>query len=297
MVTRNYGLPYMGSKSRIAQWVLDILPPAHTLVDIFFGGGAITHCAMEAGKYDKYICNDIRQTPQFFIDCMCGKLRNETRWVDRETFHATKQSDLYAAVCYSFGNNCRTYFCNTPLEPYKKAMHYAIIYDEWELLKALCMPAARMCYAALAGLKNTHDRRRAMKTCIMHRLPKEEFIIMPGGNQCQNLERLERCQNLERLERNSITPLNVDYRDVSIPAGAVVYCDPPYKDTAEDYGGFDTNTFLNWCVDVAKTNPVYISEYELKDNRFVCVAEKDRFCSAASKKNCTRTERIYTVKD
>ena len=34
-----YGMPWQGSKSRIAEWVVDVLPPSHTLVDLFAGGG------------------------------------------------------------------------------------------------------------------------------------------------------------------------------------------------------------------------------------------------------------------
>ena len=34
-----YGMPWQGSKSRIAEWVVGILPPSHTLVDLFAGGG------------------------------------------------------------------------------------------------------------------------------------------------------------------------------------------------------------------------------------------------------------------
>ena len=34
-----YGMPWQGSKSRIAEWVIGILPPSHTLVDLFAGGG------------------------------------------------------------------------------------------------------------------------------------------------------------------------------------------------------------------------------------------------------------------
>ena len=34
-----YGMPYQGSKSRIAEWVVDTLPKSHTLVDLFAGGG------------------------------------------------------------------------------------------------------------------------------------------------------------------------------------------------------------------------------------------------------------------
>lgn len=33
-----YGLPYKGSKSKIADWVIDNLPENDTFVDVFFGG-------------------------------------------------------------------------------------------------------------------------------------------------------------------------------------------------------------------------------------------------------------------
>lgn len=35
----NFGLPYKGSKNKIAKWVCDILPKANTLYDLFAGGG------------------------------------------------------------------------------------------------------------------------------------------------------------------------------------------------------------------------------------------------------------------
>lgn len=34
-----YGMPYMGSKSKIAEWIIDILPEGKVLVDAFGGGG------------------------------------------------------------------------------------------------------------------------------------------------------------------------------------------------------------------------------------------------------------------
>ena len=37
---KKYGLPYIGSKSAIADWVIDHLPPGGTLVDLFCGGCA-----------------------------------------------------------------------------------------------------------------------------------------------------------------------------------------------------------------------------------------------------------------
>lgn len=55
----NYGLPYKGSKSRIAPWVIDNLPPAETFVDLFAGGCAMTYAAMLSGNYTNFIANDI----------------------------------------------------------------------------------------------------------------------------------------------------------------------------------------------------------------------------------------------
>ena len=34
----NYGLPYIGSKNRLAKKILDILPPAPVLYDVFLRG-------------------------------------------------------------------------------------------------------------------------------------------------------------------------------------------------------------------------------------------------------------------
>lgn len=42
MQMARYGMPWQGSKSRIAEWVVDVLPPSHTLVDLF-GGGVRRH--------------------------------------------------------------------------------------------------------------------------------------------------------------------------------------------------------------------------------------------------------------
>jgi site-specific DNA-adenine methylase len=84
----------------------------------------------------------------------------------------------------------------------------------------------------------------------------------------QQLERLQRLQQLERLQR--LEQLDVtakDYTEVIIPKEAVVYCDPPYSNTAEyKEGNFDSNKFWEWCRKISKTNPVYVSEYKAPDD-------------------------------
>ena len=38
----NYGVPYKGSKNKIAKQIIDFLPSGGTLYDLFAGGCAIT---------------------------------------------------------------------------------------------------------------------------------------------------------------------------------------------------------------------------------------------------------------
>ena len=66
----NFGIGYMGSKSTIAPWVVQHLPAAPVLVDLFAGGCAITHAAMLSGKYQAIIANDITDAPLLFAEAV-----------------------------------------------------------------------------------------------------------------------------------------------------------------------------------------------------------------------------------
>ena len=53
-----YGVPYQGSKNRIAKDIIELLPDGHRFVDLFAGGCAMTHAALTSGKYDCALTND-----------------------------------------------------------------------------------------------------------------------------------------------------------------------------------------------------------------------------------------------
>ena len=53
-MAKAYGVPYMGSKNKIAPWIVEHLPRAEVLVEPFAGGCAITHCALEAGAFERF---------------------------------------------------------------------------------------------------------------------------------------------------------------------------------------------------------------------------------------------------
>ena len=129
-----YGVPYQGSKNKIAEWVIDNLPEDEILVDLFAGGCAVTHAAMLSGKWDKIIANDIGDAPELFVDAINGKYADEKRWISREDFQNLKDADAYVSLCWSFGNNRSRYLYAQEVEPWKKALHYARVFGDNSLL-------------------------------------------------------------------------------------------------------------------------------------------------------------------
>ena len=81
-----YGIPYQGSKSRSAPWIVEQLPASHTLVDIFAGGCAVTHAALLSGKWDKIIANDKTSAPQIFVDAINGEFDGYSYVPTRDEF-------------------------------------------------------------------------------------------------------------------------------------------------------------------------------------------------------------------
>ena len=326
-MVENYGLPYAGSKSRIAHWVIDNLPSGRVLIDAFAGGCAITHRALLSHKWQTVIANDINgKYPQLFADAMHGQYRDEKRWISREDFERLKEKNAFVACCFSFGNNVRNYMYSQAIEPYKRALHYAIVFDDFAPMQELMPEVAQAVHDALQGQNNLHDRRITAQNVIvktLKRLTGDNYahqIIQsnplyqtirhtskntPSLQSLQSLERLERLQSLESLERLEILErlqvTSLSYDEIDIPDGAVVYCDPPYhacdktlyEGTAKE---FDHNAFYDWCVSVSKTNPIFISEYSIEDDRFEIVAEKQRMTYMSWKTAFNVTERLYTVK-
>lgn len=126
----NYGLPYKGSKSKLAESLVDLFPKAEHFYDLFSGGCAVSHCAMSKKKFSHIHINDINQMmPKAFIMALNGEFDNEDRWISRDDFFRLKDTDPYVAICFSFGNDLKTYAYGRDIEPKKKALHYAIFFD------------------------------------------------------------------------------------------------------------------------------------------------------------------------
>lgn len=294
-MSKNYGLGYMGSKSGVAPWVVEHLPAAPVLVDLFAGGCAITHAAILSRKWPHIIANDITDAPTLFVDAVTGKYRDETRWIGRADYERLKADDPYVRYCWSFGNNGKIYLYGEKIEPYKRACHYAIVLDEWDPLRELCPEVWEAARDAMRGCRTIHQRRLKFGPAIVKKLKslrdpslldknplyaschkKITRGMNPDATRLQSLESLERLQSLESLqslERLGVSVSRLDYRAVEIPEGAVVYCDPPYKGTAEYTIPFDSDGFYEWARQCPQ--PVYFSEYSAPaDFRRVAATQK-----------------------
>ena len=119
----NYGLPYKGSKAKIADRILDLMPSAGTFYDLFAGGMAVTHAAMLRNKFGKVVCNDINgEMMALFVEAVNGRFKGESRWISRKDFFLLKDSDPYVKYIWSFGNGGETYMYSKEIEPIKKAV-------------------------------------------------------------------------------------------------------------------------------------------------------------------------------
>ena len=136
MATKRYGMPYKGSKNGIAKEIVEMLPKRDNLYDLFCGGGAIIQRCLELKKYKHIYANDLNKlTIKGLKMAFNGEFKGEKRWISKEEFQKLKHSDPYVAFCFSFGSSATNYAYGTYIEPWKKALHYARVFNDFSLLK------------------------------------------------------------------------------------------------------------------------------------------------------------------
>ena len=353
MSIKNFGLPYTGSKSRIAPWLMEMLPSCENFVDVFAGGCAVSHAMILYGKARKITLNDIQgDVVNLFIDALHGDLEKYDPyiWIDRETFFKKKDSNPFIRLAYSFGNNGKDYLFSRQLEEYKHSVHMALIYNDWTLFNDLCPELSEKCKNELLKFpiiendysKSIRERflkfnkkcseilrdisgnnwssdfiqqhpfyRTAKKECISHVKSNTGISGIIASQDILNILRIESVQSsshFAKIYRINQTNNNIDnfpiinaqskdYRLLDIPNNSVVFCDPPYKDSDVLYNiKFDYESFYDWCLEKAKNNDVFVTEYNIEHPHFQLIGEKARQISLNGKgSKGVRTERLYKV--
>ena len=303
----NYGLPYKGSKNKLAPKIFELFPQKKNFYDLFCGGCAMTHYGMLHNKFEKFIINDINpMCPTLFVDAINGKFKNEIRWISREDF--LNSNEPYVKFCWSFGNNLRDYLYGKEIEPYKKACHYAIVFDDFSLIKELCPEVYDVTKEALNGIKNIEKRRLAFRPSVIKELkrigdwdlvqnnPLYKSAHWRSGKLDGKNNDLESLQSLESLERlQSLEQFSTDYQNVEIYKDSVIYCDIPYEGT-DSYNriDFDFERFYSWCE--KQTEPVFISSYKMPEDRFICIATFEHRSTLSATANNKVLEKVFIPK-
>lgn len=83
-----------------------------------------------------------------------------------------------------------------------------------------------------------------------------------------------------------------NYIDVDVKCGSIVYCDPPYESTAGYQDAFDHKQFFNWAKEIAKHSLVLISEYEIRQVGFNCIADITHRCGLG---HSDKAEKLFIV--
>lgn len=106
-------------------------------------------------------------------------------------------------------------------------------------------------------------------------------------------------RDLEILKKAEFMCL--DYRDIEIPKGSVIYADPPYRNKMAAYGlqdQFDTDCFWEWCRKKSRDNLIYISELEAPED-FEVIWEKPvlRQLANCNAENFIAKEKLFKHRD
>ena len=246
-----YGLPYMGSKDKIADELLEQMPAGKRFVDLFGGGFSMSHAALLSGKFEQVFYNELNPLlPPLINNALAGKYANERRWISRGDFYRLKDVDGYVRYIWSFGNKGDLYLFGKDKEHIKKLGHDFVCFGK-----------------DIPGVPNISETDMRVR-----RLYLQRYIKNNTGEryELEQLERLQRLQRLQRLEINCGSYLDYKYQK-----GDIVYCDPPYEGTAKyDKNGFNHKQFYDWVA--SREYTVFFSSYEISDTRFYKIYETEK---------------------
>jgi len=221
---------------------MKIQKPSSSLISL--GGWSITFEALQQWfekvyyvDLDKWMCNLMEQIKK-------GIPENRNNRVSKSEFEEMKKKDdaysVAMSICFSFWNKRETYAYSKELEPRKKALHYAVVFEDYSLLEKIWINWR-------FEWKTVEARRLEIKSKTdlgtLKHLASEY-----SDSWIYSLQTMQALQNIERLQNIEI--LNTSYKKLlfNTPSDlTVIYCDPPYRwtstyvvqKTAFDYKSLD----------------------------------------------------------
>lgn len=172
MAIRRYGAAYQGSKSKIADEIISLLPNRKYFIDAFAGGGALSHCALNSGKFENIVANDL-QTKDIleahFLWTPEQHLEFQKKWIEKEEFEKT--DNLYIKTCWSFSNNRKAYIYSKACYEYKRRLHNAICFGNYKEFEDYC----GIDLSEIDIYDDLNERRKAARRAILKALKPYSF--------------------------------------------------------------------------------------------------------------------------
>ena len=256
------GIPYMGSKRKIASEILNVISQRHENIsnfyDLFGGGASVSLNALKNYKF-KIHYNELNSHIFSLIQYLKNNRNfdeNFYKWIDRETFFeqvnkTNEDADWFSGFvmsCWSFGNGQNSYLYGKNIEQDKFNAHNFIVNKDLSSMKKLNLEIPE-----LINIKTIQKRKLVF--CDFMKKNKFRFDLQ----HLEILQHLSQIQQLEKIQQLEIS--NLSFELVKIEGkNPIIYCDIPYKGTGKyKEDGFNHDNFYQWASEI--NFPVYISEY------------------------------------
>lgn len=284
------GIPYMGSKRKLASDILQKITQRHHRItdfyDLFGGGGSISFTAIRDYRFRVHY-NELNKHIYSLVEYLKNHKELEPKfyeWVTREEFKkqinkTNDEADWYSGFvmsCWAFGNNQKDYLYGDETENTKKLAHQFLVFGCLNSMNELGLNIPE-----ILKDKNIHKRRSLFSKHIKD-LKKQRFDLqnLEALGRIENHERLHHLQNLQNLQTS-----NTSYEKVLInPNGnPIIYCDIPYKGTGEyKEGGFNHDNFYEWFANL--DYPAYLSEYDAPFEKIEMLKHRSSLSATNNKK-------------
>ena len=287
-MAKKYGIVYMGSKEKILnmiQYINNRHFDRQYFIDLFAGGFSVSSYILQHTKKE-VISNDLNP----YVIALYREILNGSKnldlvkhnFVDRETFEYVRDNpdefpEWYVGLVlnfWSFGCNQKDYLFAKNLEEGKKALHQAIVFDDFTEFEKL-FPKIIIPQNVREIDYKKHNKKR---TYFMSYVKK--YINESEEEQDLRLEHTSHLSQTEHISAISalipyqkrLSLFSVDWKIAyqAIPKEklekSVIYCDPPYQDTKQYQVGkdMDYDEFWQWFRECPY--PVYVSSYNAPED-------------------------------
>lgn len=305
-MARHYGIPYMGSKQKLVDKIVPFILKRHPdtthFYDLFGGGGSVALYAVRKYPNLNVHYNELSLAIGSLMQALKDGDPISKAWIDRETFKREYTGDdAWAGLlqtCWTFGNNQKGYLYGKPIEKFKEKLTDLVMTGQGNIGELEDMANELL----IKEFGKTDPHVKIFLNPVIYSTPYQRRIVLsrqiPNIGQLQHLARIERLIQIQNMPgiSNLIVTKGVSYNDILInKTKSVVYCDPPYENTAEyREGGFDHKAFYDWVM--MQDFPVYVSSYKVSDPRFKLVKAvntRSLLASAYTDKPSYNYENVY----